>query len=211
MMKSRLPKSTIKKYLMVLACVWIVWLAGTALLYGFVLGPQSAQLETLQKKMQAAIEDYDLAQRTHRPETKQNLQKRLEKTVETINEFAVNNEAASRLAIVISQLAAQYSLSDFSVKTREVSPTLDPKDKNSIAEAWLELTFSAPFGRCAAYINALERNEPVIFVESADISRPMTAAEEPSARLLVSYLIDTEQAALTQIPSLNQPLTAAAE
>lgn len=209
--KSRKPKSTMQKYAIALGGVWIVFSVFCALIYGLILGPQSARLNSLQTAMQTASEDYQMAQRARRPETKQRILDRLEKTRQTLNQFIISAEASLRLTTQISQLAAQHNLREFSVKTREVSPTLEPDGNNNITEAWLELTFSAPFSHCAAYINELERNEPVIFVESAEISRPMTATEEPSARILVSYLIDTEQAAPTQVSSSNQPLTAAAE
>lgn len=208
-MKSRPPKSILQKYAIAVAGVWGVFLVIAVLLYALVLGPQLSQIDTLHKNMQTAVEDYTLAQRAHNPGIQQQIQERLEKTVQTLNEFTINTEAASRLTVLISQLAAQHKLNEFAVKTREMTPTLGGQEKTEITEAWLELTFSAPFNHCAAYINALERNEPVIFIESADILKPAQVQEEPQARILVSYLIDKRQPALPVNFPKNPPAESA--
>lgn len=203
-MKSRLPKSLLQKYGLALAGVWGVWLAITVLLYSLVLGPQGKLMATLQQTMQTASEDYELAQRARRPETKLRIQERLENATQNLNQFVIGADAASKLTVLISQLAAQQKLADFSVKTREMTPTLDEQNKSGIAEAWLELTFSGPFSQCAAYINALERNQPVIFIESAEIQRNTQITEAPTARVLISYLIDTTRTDTTSLPQPSE-------
>lgn len=206
-MKSRLPKSLLQKYLIALAGVWIVFMAITGLLYGLVLSPQSAQLQKLQQLTRSSAEDYELAQQARRPETKRRIQEQLENTIQHIGQFMVSGEAASRLTVLISQLAAQSNLNEFSVKTREIAPTLSQEDAAKVGEVWLELTFDAPFNRCAAYLNALERNNPIIFIESATIQKSSQASEEPAARILISYLIDKQQTAAAT--GQNPPVFAA--
>jgi hypothetical protein len=204
-MKSRLPKSLLQKYGLAVAGVWGVWLAISVLLYLLILGPQGRLMATLQQTMQTATEDHELAQKAHRPETKLHIQERMEKATQNLNQFMIGADAASKLTVLISQLAAQQSLADFSVKTRELPPTFDDPKKSGITEAWLELTFSGPFNQCAAYINALERNKPVIFIESAEIQRNAQTTENPTVRLLISYLIDTNPMEFTVSTQSPQP------
>jgi hypothetical protein len=208
-MKSRLPKSLLQKYGLAVAGVWGVWLIITVLLYALILGPQGKLMATLQQTMQTTTEDYELAQRARRPEIKLRIQERLENATQNLNQFMIGADAASRLTVLISQLAAQQNLADFSVKMRDLSPTLDEQNKSGIVEAWLELTFSGPFGRCAAYLNALERNKPVIFIESAEIQRSSQINKDPTARVLISYLIDTHRTNTTSSVEPSQPADAA--
>lgn len=203
-MKSRLPKSLLQKYGLTIAGVWGVWLTITVLLYSLILGPQGNLMATLQQTMRTAAEDYDLAQRARRPETKLRIQERLENATQNLNKFMIGSDAASKLTVLISQLAAQQNLADFSVKTREMAPTLNEQNKSGIVEAWLELTFSGAFSRCAAYINALERNQPVIFIESAEIQRNTQITEAPTARVLISYLIDANRTTVTPLVEPSQ-------
>lgn len=194
-MKSRLPKSLLQKYGLAVAGVWGFCLILTILLYVLILEPQGKKITTLQQTTQKASEDYDLAQRARRPETKLRVQERLETATKNLNQFTIGADAASRLTVLISQLASQQKLTNFAVKTQDLSSTLDEKTQSGIAEAWLELTFSGTFSQCAAYLNALERNQPVIFIESAEILRATQINQDPTARVAISYLIDTNTAA----------------
>ncbi len=192
-MKFKLPNSAFKQYSLLVVCTWGLWAAIAAAAYFLVLGPQQAAVAKLGKEFNISNEQYAMAQTAQRKETKGHIETTLKEQVEKTSRFVIPSDTASGMTLHISQLASQHSLSEFSTKTRELSSTFGTDSKAKITDAWLELTFACSFSQFAAFLNSLERSQPVIFVESAQISREAEGPDLPRARVLVSYLVDIPQ------------------
>ncbi|MBN2511561.1 MAG: hypothetical protein JXB18_01360 [Sedimentisphaerales bacterium] len=189
-MKFKLPNSAFKQYSLMVVCTWGLWAAIAAAAYFLVLGPQQAAVAKLGKEFNIINEQYALAQTAQRKETKVHIETILKDQIEKTSRFVVPYDTASGLTVQVSQLASQHNLSEFSTKTRELSSTFGTDSKAKITDAWLELTFACSFSQFAAFLNSLERSQPVVFVESAQISRDAEGPDLPRARVLVSYLVD---------------------
>lgn len=176
-----------KKYGLILGSTWGVWLALTAAIYFLVLGPQNTLMARLKKDFAASNEEVGLAQKAGRSETKVGLQQRLEDVSQKTAYFIVPQENASALLLQISQLAAKHQLKDFTSRIITGSSASRKKEMSKIAEAWIELEFSGSFPQIASFINSLERNDPVVFVENINIRRSSRIDEPPSATVQISY------------------------
>ena len=179
----------VKRYLIVAGAVCGLWLALMASAYPLIIQPQSRVLAKVQNDFAASNEQYSLAQTAQREDTKKNMAGKLEDVKELTRMFVINPNESAQLTFKISQLAAQCHLGNFTTKIREMTGTLDEQENHKIGEGWVELSFSATFNQFAAFLNSLERNQPVVFVESAAIKRSDNGSLH-DAKVLVSYLPD---------------------
>jgi Tfp pilus assembly protein PilO len=195
--------SRLKKYGLSVGGTWGVWLILTAAIYVLTLGPQNALMARLQNEFVTSNEDYSLAQTAGRPETKAGMEKKLKDLSQKTAYFVVPPDNTPGLILQISQLAAKNQLQDFT--TRMVSSYSNSKenDASNIVEVWLELEFTGGFTQMAAFINALERNDPVVFIENINLRRGTQANALPSATMQISYF--TGKPELQKTESGNKP------
>jgi len=186
-MKLAKQNSRLKKYGLSVGGAWGIWLVLTAVIYFLALGPQNILMARIQKEFVSSNEDYSLAQMAGRPETKANMEQKLKKLSEKTEYFVVPPDNTPGLILQISQLAAKNQLKDFTTKMVSSYSASKQNDTSNITEAWLELEFTGSFPQMAAFINALERNEPVVFIETINLRRGTQENTPPSASIQISY------------------------
>jgi hypothetical protein len=187
-----------KKYGLSVGGTWGVWLIFTAMIYFLVLGPQNILMARLQKEFVSSNENYNLAQTAGRPETRANMEQKLQDISRKAAYFVVPPEKSSELILQISQLAAKQQLQDFTSRTVSVPSVANKNDNATIADTWLELQFAGSFPQIASFINSLERNDPVIFIENMSLHRGTQAATLPTATVQISYFTEIPQMTKTE-------------
>jgi Tfp pilus assembly protein PilO len=185
--------SALKKYGLVAGGLWTGWLIITAAIYVLVLGPQNTLMAKLNKEFADSNEKYALAQTAGRHDTKARLNETLKAIHQKTARFIIPAENATDLMFHISQLAAQYQLQNFSAKDRPPSSFVENDEQSKIAESWQELSFSGDFVQIAYFLNNLERNQPVIFIENIDIHRNTQKTSLTEAKVLISYLVEVSE------------------
>lgn len=158
-------------------------------------GSRQAAFEQAERDLQESQEKLSFAQSAGKEDTKRRTLERLEKTRESLHTFTCPAAAESALIFRIGQLATTLELKKFTsrVPDSSIDKTLEKSER--IAEGWLTVDFVADYLKTAAFINSLERNEPVLFLESMTLRRTEDNAEEASVRLNLSYLIQTPEKA----------------
>jgi Tfp pilus assembly protein PilO len=185
--------SALKKYGLITGGMWAGWLIITAAIYVLVLGPQNTLMAKLNKDFAYSNEKYTLAQMAGRRDTKVRLNETLKAIHQKTARFIIPTEDATDLMFHISQLASQYQLQNFSAKDRPLSSFAENDEQSKIAESWQELSFSGDFVQIASFLNNLERNQPVIFVEDIDIRRDTQKTSLMQAKVLISYLVEVSE------------------
>ena len=112
--------------------------------------------------------------------------------------FVVPPDNGPGLILQISQLAAKYQLQNFTTKMVSSSSATKKDDTSNIVEAWLELEFTGSFSQITTFINALERNDPVVFIENIDLHRGTQVNSLPSASIQISYFTAKPQIQKTE-------------
>lgn len=197
-MKAVKQNSLWKKYSLCVGGTWGVWLILTAVIYFLALGPQNILMARLQKEFAVSNEEISMAQKAGRPETRANMEQRLQAAAQKTAYFVVAQENTAGLVLQISQLAAKHQLQEFSTRIGTGSSAPKENEKLKITEAWLELAFSGTFPQIASFINSLERNDPVVFIENVDIKRTQRENGLSSASIQISYLTRNSEIKKTQ-------------
>jgi hypothetical protein len=147
----------------------------------------------LQKEFAASNQDYSLAQKAGRPETRASMEQKLQDVSRKTAYFVVPPEKSSGLILQISQLAATHQLQAFTTRTVNASSASKKNDKSNITNAWLELEFAGSFPQIASFISSLERNDPVVFIENINLRRGTQEDALPTANIQISYFTTKPQ------------------
>lgn len=171
------------------AIVWAVCIGVFVLGTVFFGGPLSAALEQSRRNLQESQEKLAFAQNAQKSETKQRTKERLVKVQESLNAFSCPAATESTLIFQIGQLAHTLQLKQFTSRFPDNAPEHILEKSERISESWLTVEFVADYLSLAAFINSLERHEPVLFVESIHLRRSEENDEDASVKMNLSYLI----------------------
>lgn len=167
------------QYLLVLALAWGPCLLAAAAAYAAVLRPQWDCRRELDRKLTRSREEYARALLAAKEEKGSPLVEEVERLHHRIRDFVVPMEEAPDLAFEISTLANDGRLESFGMKPAGRTGPDGPADLERLTAKQVDLSFSAPFPRFAAFLNALERHRPVLFVETFAINRPVGERDKP--------------------------------
>lgn len=187
------------------ALLWIVCLGVIGAGVLFSGGLQGVAIEQARRDLNESQEKLAFAQSAGKDETKQRTQERLARTRDSLNTFSCPAAAESSLIFQIGQLAHTLELKKFTSRFPDNVPEQTIEKSDRIAEGWLTVEFIADYLKAAAFVNSLERHEPLLFIESIHLRPSEEGVDEASVRLTLSYLIRKSGPAKTvaQGPAAN--------
>ena len=141
------------------------------LAYMLVLEPQKSGRKRLESTLAEKKELYEFAQRAAQEQTKILLDEQIEGLRDILKDFVVDPEDSANLTFDIGRIANEENVSSFSIKNNDKQGILEIPDCNSICENHIDISFIAGFNQFATFVNALERHQPVLFVNEFTISR----------------------------------------
>lgn len=179
------------KYLLIAAAVWGPCLMVATAFYGLVLRPQVDYRHRLETDIVQAKEDYARAVEAARPDTQARLTEQVERLRGRVADFLIGLEEAPSLAFEIGDLAYATRLESFGMKPTNARASGPQVER--LNEKRLQVNFVAGFPRFAAFLNALERHQPAVFVETFTINRPMETDAEPRVDMGLAVLVEKPQ------------------
>jgi len=188
-------KSVYKKRFVVAALVWAGCLIALLVAYVLVLAPQGRSRKQIEKKFVEVKNAYDQTVATAKDETKARLSKQIEDLRARLEQFVIYNEDLANLTFDISQVASQMNVSSFSIKGRDnagaaATPT---GSETNIVEKQIQVSFTAGFNQFASFLNALERNQPVLFVDEFTITHSGQSGSGHQVEMGLAVLVRKRQ------------------
>jgi len=160
-----------RKYLTRAAIVWAACLVLFVLAYILVLGPQKSGRKRLESTLAEKKDLYEFAQIATQEQTKIRLNEQIEGLRDTLKNFVVDLDDSANLTFDIGRIANEEDVSSFSIKNKDKQGISEIPDCNNICENHIDISFIAGFNQFATFVNALERHQPVLFVNELTISR----------------------------------------
>lgn len=160
-----------RKYLTRTAIAWAACLVLFVLVYILVLGPQKSSRKRLESTLAEKKEQYEFAQRAAQEQTIIRLNEQIEGLRDIIKDFVVDFEDSANLTFDIGRIANKEKVASFSIKNNDKQGISEIPDCNIICESHIDISFIAGFDQFATVVNALERHQPVLFVNEFTISR----------------------------------------
>jgi hypothetical protein len=158
-----------------------------------VLAPQKKHRRQLEKNLVEKKQLYDSALSASQEDAKSELNRRVEDLKDGLRGFVTDFEDSANLTFDISRIANEKKVGSFSVKAADVHRGNDIPNCSHIAENRINVTFTAGFNQFASFLNALERNSPVIFVDEFVITRSKHTDEVNQASMNLAVLVTKRQ------------------
>ena len=173
-----------------MAVVWGPCLALAAAAYVLVLRPQIDHRRQLEEEVVEAKKLYAKGVEASKTGTQDNLIEQVERMDSRIGDFLVGFDQATTLAFEIGDLARETRLESFGMKPINVQTTGPVAEREYVTEKRLSVNFESGFPQFAAFLNALERHHPVLFVETFSINRPMETDARPRVDMSLAVLVE---------------------
>ena len=150
--------------------IWAACLVLFVLIYFLSLGPQNRAKKRLESELNQKKQKYEFAQNASKEETKIRLYEQIEDLSNKLDIFVIDYEESANLSFDISQIASDKKVSSLIVENDNKKTASAVSDSNNIFESYISVKFVGGFKQFAAFLNALERNKPVLFVKEFTIS-----------------------------------------
>ena len=165
-------KPIYRKYFTTVALVW----AGCFVLFTFVymlaLTPHKKSKKHLENQLAEKKRMYSSVLETAKEETKLELKEQIERFRSGLKNFVIDFEDSANLTFDISQIATEKNVASFKIRAKDKRGGSSAiPNCNHIRENHIDISFTAGFNRFAAFLNALERHRPVVFVDKFTITR----------------------------------------
>jgi len=182
-----------KKYLITVAMVWagcfILFLAA----YIVLLVPQQKSKKRIESQLTEIMQRHNSALTANQEDTKKRKNEEIEKLRETMRNFAYESEDSANLTFDISQIANEKKVNSFSIKMQEDSRGGQGGDLKYIQENHINISFTSDFNQFATFLNALERHQPVVFVDNFKITRSAVKDSKHRANMKLAVFLRKPQ------------------
>ncbi len=160
-----------RQRLMTAGLIWAACFVVFLLAYMLVLGPQKNHEKRIENKLNESKQVYESALRAAQKETKIRLNEQIERLQSRLQDFVIDFEDSANLTFDISQIANEKNVASFSIKSKDSRGLSTIPECNYICENHIVISFIGGFNQFVAFLNALERHRPVIFVDKFTMTR----------------------------------------
>lgn len=181
-----------KEYLKLLGLVWIGCIILFVFVYMMVLKPQGRSKRELSRQLEEKKQDYIAARATSNEETRKSLMLEVERLENQLRRFVADANNAANLTFDISRIANSNNVLSFSIKARDNKAIFGIPQCNLIGENRMDVSFNGDFRQFAIFLNTLERQEPVVFVDSFSITKANQSQEANRINMSLSVFVEKE-------------------
>ena len=184
---------THKKYLSILGLIW----AGCFVLFLFsyivLLSPQLKRKKMVEIQLDEIKQRYDTATKATQEETKNKTNEEINNLKNRIKDFVIAYEDAANLTFDISQVANEKKVGSFNIKMQENKRGSTGTDLKYLQENQIDIGFEGDFIQFATFLNALERNQPVVFVDNFKIIRSAMGNSNHRVTMKLAVFVHKQQ------------------
>ena len=176
------------KYKIYLTGTWV----GCILLIGagyFVFHlPKKGQLVQVQRQYTESQDQLTIANKATQDDIRQQAEQCFEDTANMINKYSVPQDNITGVVFEIGKIANELGLSEFSSKNQKAQNLSTLGDSKVVSEAWLEVEFESSFLKFAQFVNRLEQETPVVFIEKIVVRRNENSQKNSDVKMELSFL-----------------------
>lgn len=182
-----------KKYFTTIALIWAGCFVLFFLIYMLVLMPQKKSKIQIENQFAEKKKIYDSALKASQNETKNRLNEQIKNLENRLKDFVINFEDSAGLTFDISQIAKAKGVTSFGIRSGNDRRDSEIPDCSYICENRINIDFNAGFNQFAAFLNALERYRPVIFVDKFAITRSDRHSSDHKVDMSLAVFVKKQQ------------------
>jgi lipopolysaccharide export LptBFGC system permease protein LptF len=185
------------KYFTKVALIWAGCLALFFFIYILTLAPLKGIREQLERRLEEKKRMYDSALKASQKETRIQLDEQIQQLRNKLKDLVIDFEDSANITFDISQIASGKAVTSFNIETKKDKKDSDKSKAKSdkyISESCIDISFSTTdFNQFAALLNALERHQPVIFVDRFTITRASRGSPEHQVKMNLAVFVRKTQ------------------
>lgn len=183
-------KSMYRNHLKTGAFLWALCFIGLFLFYLIVLGPQEQLHKQTQEKLAEVQARAQAATEAAQERNKIRLTQQVQEARATLERFAIAQESTDNLTLDIGEIPVRDELSAFGISAGGGEAVIKMNNCKHISGRRVTVSFASSFNGFAAFLNALERSQPVIIVDTFSIARSREETSPHKVDMALAVLVD---------------------
>ena len=186
-------KPVYKKYCKKIALFWAGSFMLLLLVYMLITAPQKKRRELLEQQLAQKQQLYNSVLLASQEKMRSRLNAEIERLQNSLTSFVIDPENAANITFDISQIASEKKVNSFSIKPKQKNRNLTMPNCNYITENYIDISFTGSFRQFATFLNALERHQPVIFVDDFTITRSNKNDSAHQINMSLAFFVKKQQ------------------
>jgi len=186
-------KSKQKKYITTIGLIWAACSIVLFFCYVLALAPQGQEKIDVAQALASQMRAYDLAVKAADESVQARLNDQVADMRTKMTDFVIDFGESANITFDISETATEQGINSFSIKSPVGGYTSAGPGLDCISESRFDVNFKGSFRQFARFLNALERHEPVLFVDKFAITRSWQSAVGHDVKLNVSAIVSKQQ------------------
>ena len=186
-------KSIYRTDLKVTAVVWGFCLTVFLLVFVLVLMPQKKDRENTELEYNKIKIEAETAITVSQESQMEKLSRQIEDMDGRLSDFLFTPADAVNLTFDISQISNSIGLGGFGISGTGSERVLLYENCRYLFARRVQVSFNAGFNKFAAFVNALEKHKPVIFINTFSITRSQQSAGANKVDMELTVLIAKDQ------------------
>ena len=191
-------KAPFKKYFIFLGITYTLFILIASSVIFLVIGPQNKKLTEITRIAGEVKQQYEAANMSSVRQVQEQMLQRLEEKKQQLADMVIDSDKSASLTFDIGQIANQLEVQEFTSKRKDSQSQKILDGCDSLGETWIDISFEGSFLQFARFINSLERNTPVVFVEKFSIKRSLNDEDMPEIDLGVAFFVGQKELASAQ-------------
>jgi hypothetical protein len=161
-----------------------------ALVYSFVLLPQSRLIEAKEQGLAGERQAAGLTGSAGRDEAGARLREQIETSTGQLRDFLVDLAGSAEVVSDVGRISDAIGLSSFNITDSGDDNAPVAWTGRGIGERSMDVSFAGSYSKFAAFLNALERRRPAIFVDTFRITRSALGASNHKVNMRLPILVE---------------------
>jgi len=183
-------KNKPSRYIKILSVIWLLSAVLAGIGYFLLYLPLQLQIAQINNKINISNTALHEAQLAAQKKTQLQQKKQYNAAQNLIKKFSVPSDTVTGMVFGIGRIASDLSLIEFSSKnqTDQESSAAESETEKQIAEVWLNVDFKATFNQFIQFVNRLESDKPMVFIESLLFRKDIQNSKMNTVSLDLSFL-----------------------
>lgn len=186
--------SVSRKYIISAVSACVGGLALLGLLHSFVIGPKVVLADELENQILTKKAEYKSVTETASSSAKEALEQKFKTLCDRFDSFVIKHGSVASLALDIKQIAGEVGVGDFSSKNKTINSYEKIGRCEQIEKGRILVEFKGSFAQFAEFVNRLERNKPVVLVDTFTVTRSAKTESRHKFSMVLIFFVKKEQA-----------------
>ena len=182
-----------RKKTILLVSLWLVCFIPAGIFFFLVLLPHDKVLKQLKIQVLEKTQIYNSLKATRSQAQQNKIKAEIENFSQNFCDYIINGQELNNLDFILSQMGREKNFDSFTSRNLYEVKNNKFADFKYIDERRIKLSFVSDFKAFCAFVNELERHQPIIFVDLFNLTRDISGDSLPLAEMELAVLFEKQK------------------